>query len=211
MIEINSLTEIEKYLSGIKVIVFDLDDTLYNEIDYVKSGFRQIAKLLPGVDNAAEKLYKLFKQGKRPIDELLSEEDLNSESLKADCLTAYRNQIPEITLSSDVKNLLHRLKVNGYRLGLITDGRIEGQKAKIKALELDKIIDKIIVTDELGGIEYRKPNPKAFELMKDYFSVRFGEMCYIGDNLSKDFIAPDMLGMKSFYYKNLEGLYLEKE
>ena len=209
MIEINSLPKLERYLNGIKIVVFDLDDTLYDEIDYVKSGFLCVAQVLRNVENAFERLYELFKQGERPIDKLLEEENIVSEEIKTECLRAYRTQIPNISLSDDVRDLLNRLKKSGYRLGVITDGRVEGQKAKIKALGLDNLIDKIIITDELGGIEYRKPNPKAFEMMRDFFDVKFEEMCYIGDNISKDFAAPDMLGMKSILYKNPNGLYFK--
>ncbi len=211
MIEINSLEEVEKCLDGIKVVIFDLDDTLYNEVDYVKSGFRQVARILPDVKNVPERLYELFKNGKRAIDELLQEEGIVSEEVKAECLEAYRNQMPDITLADSAKDLLRRLKVKGFSLGIITDGRPEGQKAKIRALGLNNLIDEIIITDELGGIEYRKPNPKAFETMRGFFDVKFEEMCYVGDNISKDFVAPDILGMKSIYYKNLEGLYLKRE
>ena len=42
---------------------------------------------------------------------------------------------------------------------------------KIKALGLRKFVNHIIVTDELGGIEYRKPDEKAFVLMKEWFCV----------------------------------------
>lgn len=209
MIEINSLSELERYLNGIKVLIFDLDDTLYDEIDYVKSGFLCVAQVLQNVDNVSERLYELFKQGERPIDKLLEEEGIVSEEIKTKCLKSYRTQVPNIALSDDVRDLLDLLKKSGYRLGVITDGRVEGQKAKIKALGLDHFIEKIIITDELGGIEYRKPNPKAFEMMRDFFDVKFEEMCYIGDNISKDFVAPDMLGMKSILYKNPNGLYFK--
>ena len=75
---------------------------------------------------------------------------------------------------------------------------------------LDKIIDEIIVTDELGGIEYRKPNPMAFKLMKDYFNLEYNEMIYIGDNPIKDFQAPQQLGMKCYYFQNKNGLYYDE-
>lgn len=56
------------------------------------------------------------------------------------------------------------------------------------------------MTDELDGVEYRKPNEKASELIKERFGVEFSEMCYVGDNISKDFIAP-------LWFRNTEGLY----
>ena len=94
--------------------------------------------------------------------------------------------------------MLLRLKTN-KKLGLITDGRVEGQKAKIAALGIDKLFDKIIITDELGGVEFRKPNAKAFELMKEYFSSDYKKMCYIGDNLLKDNLASKDLRLFVFY------------
>ena len=32
-------------------------------------------------------------------------------------------------------------------------------------------------------------------------------MCYIGDNIHKDFIAPEMLGMEWIWFRNPDGLY----
>ena len=90
---------------------------------------------------------------------------------------------------------------------MITDGRVEGQRAKIEALKIEEYFDKIIITDELGGIEYRKPNSKAYDLMKDYFKCDYQEMIYVGDNLNKDFIYPEKVNIKSIYFKNRDGLY----
>ena len=64
-----------------------------------------------------------------------------------------------------------------------------------------------MVTDELGGIEFRKPNKKAFVIMQECFEVPFEKMVYIGDNILKDFVAPTNLGMKSIYFRNVNGLY----
>ena len=90
-------------------------------------------------------------------------------------------------------------------MGIITDGRPEGQYAKIRALGLN--VDELIITDELGGIEFRKPNEMAFRLMKMKMDVPYEKMVYIGDNIKKDFIAPKKLGMRSIWFKNPDGLY----
>lgn len=34
-------------------------------------------------------------------------------------------------------------------------------------------------------------------------------MVYVGDNLAKDFQAPQQLGMKRVYFRNLVGLYFD--
>jgi putative hydrolase of the HAD superfamily len=210
VIEITSITETKKHVQGLKAIVFDLDDTLYSEKEYVRSGFRAIADTLPKVKQMEEKLWQAFEQKKSAIDEVLSAEGIYTDELKQKCLSVYRFHQPNIHLYDSAKELLQQFRADGYKLGIITDGRPEGQRAKIKALGLDELVDYIIVTDELGGVEYRKPNKVAFVKMREILGVVFEEMCYIGDNLKKDFVAPEMLGMKAIYFANTDGLYRTK-
>ena len=207
MIEISDILEVCDHVSGLKAIIFDLDDTLYGEKEYVRSGYQKIAEILPNVENAAEKLWKLFEERKPAIDELLKLENIVSEEVKQECLHVYRNQIPNIHLYPGVKDMITEFRKSGIKLGIITDGRPEGQRAKVEVLGLDAMVDHIIVTDEFGGPEFRKPNPLAFEIMKKVLDVEYNEMCYIGDNIKKDFISPEKLGMRSIWFKNKDGLY----
>ncbi len=207
MIEIENITQVINHTDGLKSIIFDLDDTLYSEKDYVKSGFNTVAQLLPSIDNVQEKLWSAFEEKKSAIDFILQSEDIYTDSLKQKCLEAYRNHFPTIDLYCGVAEMLTNLRNNGYLLGLITDGRPEGQRAKIQALQLEKFFDFIIITDELGGPEYRKPNETAFIRMHELMQVDFTHMCYVGDNIKKDFIAPEKLHMKSILFKNPDGLY----
>lgn len=210
MIEISSVLEVVNYLEGIKAIIFDLDDTLYGEKEYVRSGYREIAKVLPQIKDVEERLWQLFEEGKPAIDELLEKENIKDISVKQRCLDAYRLQEPDIHFYAGVKEMFLDLKEQGYLLGIITDGRPEGQWAKIEALKLNELVDHIIVTDELGGIEFRKPNPAAFELMAQNMNVSYACMCYVGDNIRKDFVAPEKLGMRSIWFQNTNGLYYKK-
>ena len=207
MIEISDVLEVKNHINGLKAVVFDLDDTLYSEKEYVRSGYQKIAEILPEVENAAEKLWMLFEAKKSAIDELLKMESIYSEEVKQACLHAYRYQIPDIHLYEGVKEMLEDFRAKGLKIGIITDGRPEGQRAKLQVLKLEKMVDYIIVTDEFGGSEYRKPNPIAFHTMKDKLGVEYAEMCYVGDNIKKDFISPERLGMVSMYFRNKDGLY----
>lgn len=189
----------------IKAIVFDLDDTLYPEIDYVKSGFKAIAKAW-GDTSIYETLYSLFM--KDPIN--VYQRAGFSEAECKRCIDIYRNHKPSITLDSMVVNTLKRLKEMQYQLGIITDGRPEGQKNKIKSLCLDIVMDCIIITDEIGGIEYRKPNPKSFEIMKKKLNVDYDEMMYVGDNPQKDFAIKLIYPISTVEIKN-NGMYTKKD
>lgn len=208
MIEISDILEAKRHTEGLKAVIFDLDDTLYSEKEYVKSGYQKVAKVLPQISNVEEKLWELFESKKPAIDELLAQEKIQSEKIKQECLLAYRQQVPEIHLYEGVMEMLIELRGKGLKLGIITDGRPEGQRAKIQALGLESFVDHIIITDELGGPVFRKPNMTAFQIMKEKMNVLYDEMCYIGDNIKKDFIAPEKLGIRSIWFKNTDGLYV---
>ena len=177
----------------IRGVIFDLDDTLYSEKEYVRSGFKAVARWL-GDEGFSDKLWIYFEEGKAAIDELLHE--LKCEEKKAQCL--------------EISELMQSLKKRGIKIGIITDGRVSGQRKKIKALGLEEIVDDIIITDELGGVQFRKPCDIAFRIMQNRWRIPYEQMVYVGDNLDKDFQAPRRLGMGSVWFKNDEGLYKNK-
>lgn len=166
----------------IKAVVFDLDDTLIPEIEYVKSGFMAVARCFGDI-TLGDKLYNLFCEDKKDVYQRAGFD--STECQKA--IEVYRKHKPQIKLEGEVITLLDQLKHKGYKLGIITDGRPEGQRNKIEALQLDKWMDYIIITDELGGETFRKPNPYAYEIMRKRLGVEFSEMMYVGDNPRKDF------------------------
>lgn len=182
-------------------IIFDLDDTLFSEKEYVRSGFKAVSDYLGG--QYEERLWAFFEDGKHAIDELLNELGRISEKEKA--LSIYRFHKPSIHLYPGVAGLIDELRKKGIKVGIITDGRPEGQWNKIKALGLDA--DDIIVTDELGGLQFRKPCDIAFRMMVLRWKLNPEDVIYVGDNVAKDFQAPRQLGMRSVWFKNREGLY----
>jgi FMN phosphatase YigB (HAD superfamily) len=120
--------------------------------------------------------------------------------------------MPKIALPKEHKALLEKWRAEGKKIGIITDGRPEGQKNKICALELDGLADEIIVTDELAGKtgdvrKFRKPEKLSFEIMQLRMGVPYEKMVYIGDNPSKDFLAPQELSMKTLWIQNEQGVY----
>ena len=147
-------------------------------------------------------MWEVFEKGGRAIDDVLASHGMLDK--KDEALHIYRFQKPDINLYRGVAEMLKRVR-KIKKLGIITDGRPEGQRAKIDALGLEA--DEIIITDELGGVNFRKPNKKAFEIMQKRLGVAFGRMVYVGDNIKKDFQAPKTLGMKTIYFKNTDSIY----
>lgn len=188
----------------IKGVIFDLDDTLYSEKEYVRSGYKAVAEYLGSADYA-EKLWSFFEDGRFAIDELLKE--LGRESEKAEVLDIYRSHKPNIHLYDGVVEMIEELKNHCINVGIITDGRPDGQRNKIEALGLDEMVDDIIITDELGGTQFRKPCDIAFRIMITKWRMNPADVVYVGDNAEKDFLAPQQLGMRSVWFKNKNGVY----
>lgn len=188
----------------VRGVIFDLDDTLYSEKQYVKSGFNAVAEYL-GRTDAADKLWNNFIMGKPAIDTYLNESGQMDKKNK--CLRVYRMHMPNLSLFDGVADLIDELKTNGIKVGIISDGRPNGQQNKLTALGLDNIVDDIIITDALGGEQFRKPCDIAFRIMQRRWGIPFEQMMYVGDNLNKDFQAPKQLGMQWLWVDNGQGLY----
>lgn len=196
-----------------KIIIFDLDDTLISEKDYIDSGFRNVSNIFAQRYNlSSEDVYStmknLFQEDTNKIFNRLFEnykifyDDTDIKKL----VKLYREHTPNINLLEDARLVLESLRRNNIKIGIITDGYKETQNKKIEVLNLENIVEKIIVTDELGK-EYWKPDKRSFEMMKKYFGVEYSEMIYVGDNLKKDFLAPNELGMLSIQIERKEGIY----
>ena len=193
-----------------KVICFDLDDTLCKEIDYLKSAYREIAEYAAEhcrgcsdpVSVLAHKAYDVmhaaYQEGQNAFDVLNS--FLGLDLPIADYLYIYRNHKPKIALCEDVVRTLDALKAEGVRIGLITDGRSVQQRNKIEALGLGRWIENadIVISEEIGS---EKPALANYE----YFMKRYPEckdFTYVGDNPRKDFIAPNSLGWMTICLKD---------
>ena len=176
------------------VVVFDLDDTLYKEIDFLKSGFGKIASCLQNqqTETVFAKMMEFYNTGRNVFASIIQEYNLDYSI--TDLLNMYREHKPNIVLSSDSKELLDYLIKQGCVIGLLTDGRKTTQYNKIESLELFRYIKRsnIVISEEFGSEKPSEGNYRYF--MNQYPN---DEYVYIGDNLKKDFITPNRLGWQT--------------
>jgi len=186
----------------ITTVIFDLDDTLYDEIDYCRSGFASVCERLarqPGAPAARrifEALWKQFSAGNRTktFNAALADLGLNCDDrLIAELVRLYRTHVPNITLPSDSRDVLTQLS-RKYTLALLTDGFLPAQRLKVRALGIEKYCKTILYTEELGRDSW-KPSPAGFEKIMQTLNAPPHSMAYVADNEVKDFIAPNKLGM----------------
>jgi len=180
-------------LSNNSFIVFDLDDTLYNEFDFLKSGLKAVSdKILTYVGHATYlELFDRFTKKQEVFNFIIEKYKIKNISTE-ELIELYRNHYPNITLNSDVFTFLKKLS-HKIKLGLITDGRSITQRNKLKALGILDKFELLIISEEFGS---SKPNEKNFKIFEEKFPE--SEFIYFGDNIKKDFIAPNNLGWKTF-------------
>ena len=196
----------------LRAIVFDLDDTLYEEEQFIFSGFRQVAQYLEAKDVVGDsfwsQLREVYQQGVRGkiFDEALVKVGVTPEvDLIAEMLQVYRSHKPNIELYPDARQILGVL--NGqYRLGLLSDGYAHVQRNKVAALGLRDSFHAIVFSDELGRGCW-KPSPKPYRRMLDVLEVTAGEALYVGDNPAKDFITARKTGWWTVQVKRANGQY----
>ncbi len=190
-----------------RTVLFDLDDTLYPEISFVRSGFRAVAQhLADAVSLDEEELFErmmsvLKRDGRgRVFDTVLRELGRRCSELVPVLVQVYRTHRPHIRLFEDVEPGLRRLRETGTRMGIVTDGLASVQRNKIEALRLESLVDTVVCTDEMGPGQ-GKPSVRPFETALEALDSEPTEAAYVGDDPSKDFQGPRKLGMVTIHMR----------
>lgn len=182
---------------GEQVLVFDLDDTLYLERDFARSGFKAVDAWLSdhaGVKRFAAHCEAAFVAGHRGrvFDEALAAMGVAVDpALVSKLVAIYRSHAPTIALAADARAYLERPRTS--RRAIITDGPVATQRAKVQALGLESLVDLVIFTDSWGR-EFWKPHARAFETIEAWAEVGPESLVYIADNPVKDFVTPSRRG-----------------
>lgn len=192
------------------ILIFDLDDTLYDERTYVLSGLRAVAKF--GFErfgwNSEESFdymqTVLDSSGRGQIfDWWLALHDMCNRSLVRKCVKVYRHHTPSLQLAPEVEKLLEQLSLE-HPLYLVTDGHKVVQSKKVEALGVSHFFRKVVITHRYG-IRNAKPSTHCFELIRRWEGCEWEDMAYIGDNPAKDFVNLNALGVKTVRVKT--GVY----
>lgn len=222
----------------IKAVIFDLDDTLISEYQFIVSGYRYMshelsARLKRSPEEIEERLWELSRETYTHVFNRLFEsydEPYTDEELRS-MILSYRAHPADISFYPDVKDTLTALKDMGILTGIISDGDPDRQRNKIRhavdvldselglhnSADYDPVrrasywFDEIILNDEFGGAAFRKPDPKGFSEMASRLHTDPSAMIYVGDNPSKDFHISSILPYRTARIIRENGIYTERE
>jgi putative hydrolase of the HAD superfamily len=180
------------------LIAFDVDDTLYLERDYVRSGFAAVGELIAlrfGVEDFAARAWELFASGARHtvFNRVLDQLNIpQSQDLVGTLVETYRAHEPSIQLLPDAREAMNAATARA-RIAVVTDGPVRSQRAKVRVLELGRWTPHLVVTAELGR-QFVKPSPLAFSSLQALLGEPSSCCYYVADNPLKDFAGPKSLG-----------------
>jgi putative hydrolase of the HAD superfamily len=171
------------------LIILDLDDTLYSEREFERSGFRAILDTLDVAHTVLlEDLLELSRQGQDVFDYLNFDEHLRHVAL-----AIYRQHNPTISLYPDAAIFIEQALHVGCTLAIATEGRSVTQRNKISALGLAEKISHVLISEEVG---YLKIQPDFFN---DIFRLfHEGPSVMIGDNPAKDFLVANSQNCETY-------------
>lgn len=180
------------------IVAFDLDETLYPEVEYVESGFRAVARHLSAqLGVSAVEAYKVMQRSLASrgrgcqFDDVLRHHDRHSKRLVAELLQVYRRHDPDLSLPAVSAQTLRQLADRA--LYLVTDGNHRVQARKVEALGIGGYFRHCYFTNRYGR-DAAKPSTRVFELMLARESATSDRLVYIGDNPAKDFVGVRRLG-----------------
>ena len=180
--------------------VFDLDDTLFQEIDFLKSAYSYISSKISATEHhdIYQEMLQKYQNKENVFEWVMGKYQQSIPQMNIQwLLKEYREHVPAIALSEANITFIRVLKERKVPMGLITDGRSVTQRNKLKALGIEHYFKDIIISEEFGS---EKPDERNYL----YFENKYPGMSFyfFGDNTSKDFIVPAKLGWTTICIKN---------
>jgi 2-haloalkanoic acid dehalogenase type II len=194
----------------IETIIFDLDNTLINR----KLAFKAYT------ERFIERFVNLSDEGKRKeITEYIITADRDGYRKKRELYEEIRTNLMMKDNNTSVEEMLEHwfseffkcsilmegtieildnLKAKNIRLGIITNGSVHSQNAKINEVGIRHYFDEIIISDE---VEVKKPDPRIFNLALERLNASAKKTLFIGDHPVNDIKGAADAGLHGVWLK----------
>lgn len=202
--------ELKKKIKKFKIIIFDLDNTIYNETDYDLGALKKVANFLKSKINKQKKdifndlkFLRIKKRNKLIFNKFLENHKLNN--INIEYLIEKSTKIFQTYKCYNLKNVNSLKKIIKFfhkkkHLYLVTNGNKERQKNKIHYLGLKKYFKRIYILD--GQKNKFKPSIKSVKyLIKEINKIGTKNCIYVGDNLVIDKSFAKNLNISFIHFK----------
>ena len=186
----------------ITAVLFDLDDTLYDQQQWLDGAWHAVATraAADGVDasrleTALREVASCGSDRGQIINRALTRVGETNGSVAA-LVAAFRSHAPDrLDPYPGVRDALDDLHTQ-VPLGLISDGDPGIQQAKLDALDLGQFFTSVVWSDK-NGRAHRKPDPLPFRAALAELGVQPADTVYVGDRPAKDDAGAAAAGLRS--------------
>lgn len=204
----------------VRIVGFDLDDTLYSRIELYRDVFNSMQDNVIKTDVLFEDFYIMFQIKNEYEFALFVKKEKDSEQYKIDRVIAtykffgfdlddeqaktfnslYAEFREKITLRESAQNIMSYLKELGVPMFVLTNGSHESQEKKLINLSIEEFISKNnwFTSEKIG---MAKPNKGVFSYIETKVGFTGSEIMYIGDDFRNDIVGPSDLGWETVYFK----------
>ncbi len=196
-------------------IIFDVDDTLYDQLTPFQQAFEAV---FHDLSIPIEELFKysriysdeVFQQSEdgtitklemqiyriRKAMEHFDQQISDEQAIKFQEI--YQHNQSQLQMDPRMKEVLDICVEKQVQIGIITNGPAEHQRKKIKCLELEKWVPKkyIFVSGELG---IAKPDVRVFQHVEKVMQLDKKATYYIGDAYLNDIIGAKRAGWQAIW------------
>ena len=183
---------------GIKAIIFDLDDTLYDGDHLTAIALDQAVQAMIDkglnckLDEGVKRIKESIKENPvtdkfRELAKFFDQEDI--DIINAGKNRYYNSDFEELKIYYDTKEVLDILR-DRYKLVLITQGAANQQNKKIDHLGIRNYFDFIFIS-EIGGKKV------DFEKSMEVLGLKSSEILVVGDRIESEIKIGNEFGMKT--------------
>jgi putative hydrolase of the HAD superfamily len=186
----------------LRLITFDIDDTLYSSTDFARLARENGLKAMIGAGLKSdlkalqaeldEVVQEFTSNDENHFDRLLARlpeaslDGINSAVLVAAGVAAYHDTVHDnLRAYEDAHECIKTLQAMGFKLGVISQGYTVKQAVKLVRLRILPYLEKkaVFLSDQLGT---SKANPKFYMRCAERFGVPVKECMHIGDRPDRD-------------------------
>jgi putative hydrolase of the HAD superfamily len=197
----------------IEAVLFDLDDTLTDRAatlqQYAHEFAAEFGTLLPAVGTLEIEAVcvELDERGYRPRKDLfygiLERLPWVSRPDVSVIEGHWRRWFPSLTVpQAGLRSTLSSLRTAGLRLGLVTNGSVLTQSAKITHLGLTDYFHRVIISEAVG---YKKPQAEIFHKALAEVSTAPARTVFVGDHPVNDVIGARNAGLVSVWFEGIHA------
>lgn len=201
-----------------KALIFDLDDTLYDQIQPFQRALERhmsvpagrLDQLYLDFRKRADEVFQAAATGKMSLQDshiYRMKQALADNGYQVSDALALTIQIDydyfqgQLELSPIFPEIFATCQSNGIALGIITNGPHRHQLRKIRTMQLGQWIesDHIIISGQVG---VTKPHPTIFKLLEERLELPASDIVYLGDSFENDVIGAKRAGWQAVWFNH---------